>query len=72
YSTGVSTDLNVTYISPGGKVGTYHSDPFRCHKLGRSLAFNSVEFFKSHKYELFARGTHTKYIAAAMKDASNL
>ncbi|KAK9390746.1 hypothetical protein V1515DRAFT_613201 [Lipomyces mesembrius] len=72
YSTGVSTDLNVTYISSGGKVGDKIFIESKCHKLGRSLAFTSVELFKSHKYELFARGTHTKYIAAAMKDASDL
>ncbi|KAK9489657.1 HotDog domain-containing protein [Lipomyces doorenjongii] len=71
YSTGVSTDLNVTYISSGGKVGDKIFIESKCHKLGRNLAFTSVEFFKSHKYELFARGTHTKYIAAAIKDENN-
>ncbi|KAK9345035.1 hypothetical protein V1522DRAFT_436913 [Lipomyces starkeyi] len=51
YSTSLSTDLNVTYVSSGGKEN-------KCHKLGRSLALTSVEAFKSYKYELFARGTH--------------
>ncbi|KAK9379007.1 HotDog domain-containing protein [Kockiozyma suomiensis] len=83
YSTGVTTDLNVTYISSGGKVGdTIHIEGY-CHKLGRSLAFTTVEFYKpaSHSpafmprrpnnLELFARGTHTKYVAHAMKDSNN-
>ncbi|KAK9482497.1 hypothetical protein V1527DRAFT_499102 [Lipomyces starkeyi] len=52
--------------------GMYSTGESRCHKLGRSLAFTSVEFFKSHKYELFARGTHITFIATAMKDACNL
>ncbi|KAJ8103125.1 HotDog domain-containing protein [Lipomyces tetrasporus] len=71
FSTGVSTDLNVTYISSGGKIGDKIFIESKCHKLGRSLAFTTVEFYKSQKYELFARGTHTKYVAAAMKDENN-
>ncbi|KAK7207288.1 putative PaaI_thioesterase family protein [Myxozyma melibiosi] len=83
YSTGVTTDLNVTYISSGGKVGDKIFIESYCHKLGRNLAFTTVEFFKPagkspaflprtpESLELFARGTHTKYIAQAMKDPQN-
>ncbi|KAK9465830.1 HotDog domain-containing protein [Lipomyces arxii] len=70
FNTGVTTDLNVTYISSGGKIGDSILIEGKCHKLGRSLAFTTVEFYK-HSNELFARGTHTKYIAAAMKDEHN-
>ncbi|KAK9450364.1 HotDog domain-containing protein [Limtongia smithiae] len=78
YSTGVTTDLNVTYISSGGRVGDKIYIESKCHKLGRSLAFTTVELFRLHPHlqhqteELFARGTHTKYVAAAMKDSLNM
>ncbi|KAK9463120.1 uncharacterized protein V1516DRAFT_663151 [Lipomyces oligophaga] len=89
FATGVSTDLNVTYLSSGGAVGEKIYIESRCHKMGRSLAFTTISFFKdarnsvpaSHSHpwhsgqpahrELFARGTHTKYIANALKDPQN-
>lgn len=68
YSTGVSTDINVTYISSGGNVGDNISIECKCEKLGSNLAFTSVDFYRQDK--LFARGSHTKYVAIAMKDVS--
>ncbi|KAK9471133.1 HotDog domain-containing protein [Dipodascopsis tothii] len=71
FSTGVSTDLNVTYIASGGKIGNTIEIESRCHKLGGTLAFTTVEFYTPGSKQLFARGTHTKYVAAAMKDPKN-
>ncbi|EBA27194.1 PaaI_thioesterase family protein [Aspergillus fumigatus A1163] len=66
FATGVSTDLNVTYLSSGGKVG----DKIQA-VLGKTLAYTNIKFMNS-KGEVFARGSHTKYIALAWKDPKNI
>ncbi|KAF3761679.1 Thioesterase/thiol ester dehydrase-isomerase, partial [Cryphonectria parasitica EP155] len=60
YSTGVSTDLNVTYLSSGGKAGDKIKVLAECEKMGRTLAFTRMSFF-NEKGDLCARGSHTKY-----------
>ncbi|KAK4216848.1 putative PaaI thioesterase family protein [Rhypophila decipiens] len=59
YSTGVSTDLNVSYLGSGGVVGDVVKVEARCDKLGKNLAYTSVTF-TNDKGELVARGSHTK------------
>ncbi|EED18331.1 PaaI_thioesterase family protein, putative [Talaromyces stipitatus ATCC 10500] len=71
YSTGVSTDLNVTYLSSGGKVGDTIKAEVSCDKFGKTLAYTSIKFMND-KSEVFARGSHTKYIALAFKDPKNI
>ncbi|KAJ0326931.1 hypothetical protein COL5a_006486 [Colletotrichum fioriniae] len=53
FMTGVSTDINVTYLNPGGKPGDIMTGTATCDK---------ITFF-NNKGELAARGSHTKYIA---------
>ncbi|KAJ0159225.1 putative esterase C31F10.02 [Colletotrichum tanaceti] len=62
FMTGVSTDINVTYLNPGGKPGDIMTGTATCDKMGRTLAYTTVTFFNK-KGELAARGSHTKYIA---------
>ncbi|KAB5582937.1 HotDog domain-containing protein [Coniochaeta sp. 2T2.1] len=64
YATGVSTDLNVTYLSSGGKVGDTIKATALCEKIGKTLAFTTISF-KNAKGELAARGSHTKYVTQA-------
>ncbi|KAK9453986.1 acyl-coenzyme A thioesterase-like protein 13 [Dipodascopsis uninucleata] len=71
FATGVSTDLNVSYISSGGKIGSEIKILASCDRIGKTLAFTSINFYTLDDV-LFARGSHTKYIAAAMKDLNNL
>ncbi|KAF5848941.1 hypothetical protein GGP41_010058 [Bipolaris sorokiniana] len=71
FATGVSTDLNVTYLSSGGKVGDLIKAEVSCDKFGKTLAFTSINFSNS-KGEIFARGSHTKYVALAWKDPNNI
>ncbi|KAL4877296.1 HotDog domain-containing protein [Aspergillus karnatakaensis] len=71
YATGVSTDLNVTYLSSGGKVGDKILAEVTCDKFGKTLAYTSVRFMNS-KGDVFARGSHTKYVALAWKDPKNI
>ncbi|KAI0912669.1 Thioesterase/thiol ester dehydrase-isomerase [Ustulina deusta] len=66
YGTGVSTDLNVTYLSGGGKVGDKITATAVCDKIGKTLAYTSVTF-RNSKGELAARGSHTKYVTQAVK-----
>ncbi|GFF79184.1 hypothetical protein IFM62136_10001 [Aspergillus lentulus] len=105
FATGVSTDLNVTYLSSGGKVGDKIQAEVTCDKcrspindqwtspprpmltqtpgnsgpsicltkstVGKTLAYTNIKFMNS-KGEVFARGSHTKYIALAWKDPKNI
>lgn len=64
FATGVSTDLNVTYLSNGGKVGDTIHATATCDKIGKTLAYTTITF-KNGKGELAARGSHTKYVAQA-------
>ncbi|KAL2005945.1 hypothetical protein VTN00DRAFT_10438 [Thermoascus crustaceus] len=71
FATGVSTDLSVTYLSSGGKIGDRILAEATCDKFGKTLAFTSIKFTNS-KDEIVARGSHTKYIALAHKDPQNI
>ncbi|RPA75920.1 esterase [Ascobolus immersus RN42] len=70
FATGVSTDLNVTYLSSGGKIGDKIIGEVTCDKFGKTLAYTKAEF-KDVKGNVFARGSHTKYIQQAWKDERN-
>jgi acyl-coenzyme A thioesterase 13 len=61
FATGVSTDLNVTYLSSGGKVGDKIHAEATCDKFGKTLAFTSIRFM-NEKGDVFARGSHTKFV----------
>ncbi|KAJ8070099.1 hypothetical protein OCU04_000495 [Sclerotinia nivalis] len=71
YATGVSTDLNVTYLNSGGKVGDVLRAVVTCDKFGKTLAYTSIQFTNS-KGEVAARGSHTKYVALAWKEPKNI
>lgn len=64
YATGVSTDMNITYLNGGGKVGDKLHATAVCEKIGKTLAFTSVTF-RNSQGELTARGSHTKYVTKA-------
>lgn len=70
YSTGVSTDLAVTYIKAAGKVGDEVECRFICDSLGKTLAYTRVEFLND-RGQLVARGSHTKFIAIARQHEEN-
>ncbi|KAK4927450.1 hypothetical protein LTR66_016291, partial [Elasticomyces elasticus] len=71
FSTGVSTDLTVTYLNSGGVVGDVIRGEAVCDKFGKTLAFTSVKFM-NEKNQIVARGSHTKYVAQAQKDPKNI
>lgn len=59
FATGVSTDLNVTYMNQGGSIGDKIRAEAICDRFGKTLAFTSVDF-RDGKGALVARGSHTK------------
>lgn len=71
FATGVSTDLNVTYLNSGGMVGDTLKAVVTCDKFGKTLAYTSIQFTNG-KGELAARGSHTKYVALAWKHPENI
>ncbi|KAJ5942704.1 hypothetical protein N7516_002872 [Penicillium verrucosum] len=82
FATGVSTDLNVTYLNSGGKVGDRilavclslsipHSITKRPRLVGKTLAFTNIKFTDPNGH-IVARGSHTKYVTQAWKDPNNI
>ncbi|RPA97833.1 Thioesterase/thiol ester dehydrase-isomerase [Choiromyces venosus 120613-1] len=71
FSTGVSTDLNVTYLTSGGKVGHVVRGEATCDKFGKTLAYTTV-LFHNKDNQLVARGSHTKYVKIALTDPKNI
>merc|ERR1712070_237135 len=67
FATGVSTDLSVTYLNSGGKIGDTVRAEVTCDKFGKTLAYTSIRFTNTQN-ELVARGSHTKFVALAWKD----
>ncbi|TRX88994.1 hypothetical protein FHL15_010116 [Xylaria flabelliformis] len=63
YATGVSTDLNVSYLSSGGDPGKKIT---ATAIFGKTLAYTSVTF-RNHEDKLAARGSHTKYVERAIR-----
>lgn len=81
FSTGVSTDINISYISSGGKVGDTITMEAECDRIGnlflerklmigKTLLFSSMTL-RNEKNEVFAKGRHTKFVALAWKDERN-
>ncbi|KAJ5543134.1 Thioesterase superfamily [Penicillium sp. DV-2018c] len=71
FSTGVSTDLNVTYLNSGGRVGDRILAEVTCDKFGKTLAYTSIKFTNPNGH-VVARGSHTKYVTLAWKDPLNI
>ncbi|KAF9090840.1 hypothetical protein BGX29_011276 [Mortierella sp. GBA35] len=64
HATGVSTDLNISFVS-GAKMGDKLSINSRCDKIGGTLAYTTVEIKVDDK--IVALGRHTKYVRLAHK-----
>ncbi|KAK8147703.1 hypothetical protein G3M48_001173 [Beauveria asiatica] len=63
WKTGVSTDINISYLNSGGNPGDLLKGVAVCDKMsvGKTLAYTTVQFFNS-KGQLAARGSHTKFV----------
>jgi len=61
---GVSVDMSISYLRPA-KVGEEIIIDAKTVKLGKSLAFLSVEIRNKKDNKLIATGTHTKYVGSS-------
>ncbi|KAM4062799.1 thioesterase superfamily protein [Hirsutella rhossiliensis] len=65
FHTGVSTDLNISYLAPGGMPGDVIKGSAICDRIGRKLAYTTVTFVDKYG-DIAARGSHTKYLPTTM------
>ncbi|CAO3674093.1 unnamed protein product [Umbelopsis vinacea] len=69
FATGVSTDLNVTFVS-GAKLGQTLNVDAKCVKLGRTLAFTEINISADGK--IVCQGRHTKFVTLAYDHHDNI
>ncbi|KAG0239550.1 HotDog domain-containing protein [Mortierella sp. GBAus27b] len=65
HATGVSTDLNVSFVS-GAKIGDKLVIDSRCDKVGGTLAYTTVEIKVGDR--IVALGRHTKFVRLAHEE----
>ncbi|BGP34057.1 hypothetical protein JCM10296v2_005872 [Rhodotorula toruloides] len=71
YMTGVSTDMSQTFVR-GAKLGETVRIQSELVNMGKTLAFTRIELFSADSGKLLAFGSHTKYIADALKSDKNV
>ncbi|KAL7144226.1 hypothetical protein ABFS83_08G245000 [Erythranthe nasuta] len=64
-TTGVSVEINVSYLS-GAYVGEEIEIDSKALRVGKSLAVVSVDFTSKKTGKLIAQGRHTKYLPVAI------
>ncbi|SCZ89161.1 BZ3500_MvSof-1268-A1-R1_Chr1-1g00998 [Microbotryum saponariae] len=71
WMTGVSTDINVTFVRAAPLGETVR---LQAHVIGqgKTLAYTRIEMFSTKTGKLLAYGSHTKYIALALKSEQNV
>lgn len=72
YSTGVSTDINTTYVKSGGGKGDTVTIEGEVISMGKTLAFTRMEIRHPVTDALLAYGSHTKFIGKAMAHEENV
>lgn len=72
YSTGVSTDINTTYVKSAGGTGDTVNINGEVISMGKTLAFTRMEVRHPVTDALLAYGSHTKFIGRALKHAENV
>ncbi|EPQ27851.1 uncharacterized protein PFL1_04595 [Pseudozyma flocculosa PF-1] len=72
YSTGVSTDINTTYVKSAGGKGDEVKVSGEVISMGRTLAFTRMEIRHPVTEALLAYGSHTKFIGKATQHPENV
>lgn len=72
YSTGVSTDINTTYVKTAGREGDTVNVEGRVISMGKTLAFTRMEVRSEKEGVLLAYGSHTKFVGRALGHADNV
>ncbi|GAA5961750.1 hypothetical protein JCM8115_004759 [Rhodotorula mucilaginosa] len=71
YMTGVSIDMSQTFVR-GAKLGQTVRIQSELVNMGKTLAYTRVELHDAESGKLLAYGSHTKYIADALKSDKNV
>ncbi|GAA6055135.1 hypothetical protein JCM3770_007459 [Rhodotorula araucariae] len=71
YMTGVSTDMSQTFVR-GAKLGETVRIQSELVNMGKTLAYTRIELHSAESGKLLAFGSHTKYIADALKSPRNV
>ncbi|KAI9594146.1 HotDog domain-containing protein [Syncephalis fuscata] len=69
YITGVSTDLNVSYLA-ASELGDTITIDSTCSRLGKTLAYTTTDVKKGDV--ILAQGRHTKFVALAFATQNKL
>ncbi|SNX86963.1 related to Putative esterase C31F10.02 [Melanopsichium pennsylvanicum] len=72
YSTGVSTDINTTYVKSAGGNGDTVNIQGHVISMGKTLAFTRMEITHPVTHALLAYGSHTKFIGRAIQHQENV
>ncbi|WFD30965.1 hypothetical protein MSPP1_001991 [Malassezia sp. CBS 17886] len=72
FNTGISTDLNVTFVRPGGLAGGTVQATGEVISMGKTLAYTRVELRDPENGKLLAYGSHTKYVRMASGSPENI
>lgn len=72
YATGVSTDINTTYVKSAGGKGDEVNVVGQVISMGKTLAFTRMEVRHPVTDALLAYGSHTKFIGRAMAHPENV
>lgn len=72
YSTGVSTDINTTYVKSAGTNGDTVNIHGHLISMGKTLAFTRMEIRHPVTDALLAYGSHTKFIGKAIAHPENV
>ncbi|EEB05878.1 acyl-CoA thioesterase [Schizosaccharomyces japonicus yFS275] len=70
FSSGVSIDMNQTFLATGGGLGSRIFIHAKCDRLGSNIAFTSVDFL-NESLKVFAKGRHTKFVKGSLGDPRN-
>ncbi|GLJ24879.1 hypothetical protein SUGI_0475840 [Cryptomeria japonica] len=65
-SSGVSVEINVSYLN-AAKLGEEIEIEAKVLRIGKAIAFVTVDLRKKNTGELIAQGRHTKYLAVTSK-----
>ncbi|CAG8516867.1 5997_t:CDS:2, partial [Acaulospora colombiana] len=70
HSTGLTTDISVSYVDVA-KADDILLMKSECLKIGKTLAFTTVDLYNKKDNRLIAQGRHTKFLRIAHKDPLN-
>ncbi|CAG8729749.1 6613_t:CDS:2, partial [Acaulospora morrowiae] len=69
-STGLSTDISISYID-AAKAGDVLLLKSECLKIGKTLAFTTIDLYNKKDSKLISQGRHTKFLKIAHRDPLN-